>query len=131
MAEERATLEDALLAIEGTVGVGLRPRGVQAGETVGAPLPNVARQVVEAKAVRRKTPGGREAQVSVLIGVVVRKRPLPDVAPVLPLRFKFIPPGKGHGVQPTSCRIFPFRFGGQPPSCPRAIDPIGNRTIMA
>ena len=57
VAEERATLEDALLAIEGTVGVGLRPRGVQAGETVGGPLPNVARQVVEAKAVRRKNSG--------------------------------------------------------------------------
>lgn len=92
MAEERAALEDALLAIEGTVGAGLRPRGVQAGETVGAPLPHVARQVVEAKAVRRKTPGGREAQVSVLIGVVVRKRPLPDVEPVLPPSVQVHPP---------------------------------------
>lgn len=96
VAEKRAALEDTLFAVEGAAGIDLKTGRVQPCEAIRTPLPNIARHVVESKAVGRKTPGGRKAEAAVLTGVVVWKLPLPDLAALLPFRFQFISPRKGH-----------------------------------
>jgi hypothetical protein len=73
-------------------------------EPVRAPLPDVARDVVESKAVGQKRVHRGRAQVTVLQGVVRRERALPDVAVPLAIGLQLIAPGVALLLKPAAGR---------------------------
>ncbi len=80
---------------------------------VGAPFPDVACNLVETVAIRRKGPYGTGPVEPVLSGVRVRKRPLPDVAHVGPARGQLVSPWIASPHHAATGRGFPLGLCGQ------------------
>ena len=81
---------------------------------VGAPLPDVARDVVEPEAVGGERIHRGRAQVAILESVVRRERALPDVAAPLAIGLELVPPSVALLLEPATGRVLPLCFGGTP-----------------
>jgi hypothetical protein len=82
------------------------------GKPVRAPLPNVARDVVEPEAVGRERIYRSRAEEAVLQGVVRRERALPDVTAPLAIGLEFIAPPVALVFQSAAGRVLPLGLGG-------------------
>src|SRR5581483_12500263 len=89
-------------------------------EPVGAPLPAIADDVVQAEIVLHEGIDRREAVKTVGPGVVARECALPDVAAMLSARRLVIAPRKAFCFEAAARRLLPFRLGRQSFSRPLA-----------
>src|SRR5688500_3363083 len=87
-------------------------------EPVGAPFPDVARQVIESIAIGGKLAYGRAPEESIAHGVSFGKSSLPPVGGILTLGTKLVAPRIFLTALTSVRRIFPFGFGGQAFFCP-------------
>ena len=93
---------------------------------VRAPLPDVARGVVEAEAVGREGARGRGSEVAVVRRVARREVALPDVAAVLAARLQLVAPGVATPLEAAAGRVLPLRLGREARAGPRA---VGRRVL--
>ncbi len=90
-------------------------------EPVAAPLPDVARHVVEAKAVRCEGVDRSRPGVAVSAGVVIRELALEHVHHLDAVRFEVVTPGERATFLAAARGVFPFRFRRQPDARPLAV----------
>ena len=86
------------------------PGAGQGAEPIGPPFPDIARHIVEAKAVGRIAVGGGGADMAIFGGVVLRELALPDVVSMLSLWDGVVAPREFHVAQATPCGQFPLRL---------------------
>ena len=89
------------------------------GEPVVAPLPDVARHVVQPVAVGGEGVRGRGAEVAVVERVAGRELALPHVHPVLAARLPLVAPRIVRTDDSPARRAFPLGLGRQPQARPR------------
>ncbi len=121
VAQVRAAADDPLRALVRTPGVLSRRRGSGhmpgRAPPVGAPLPDVACDVVESEPVGWEGGDRRGAQVTVRPGVVVREVALPEVAPVLACWLQFAPQGnRARSRPPRAARSHSASVGRRLPA---------------
>src|SRR5215217_12763 len=113
VAQVRSSPHHLRLAGGRSSGILARTIDVEGGvKPVRAPLPDVARDVVESEAVGRI--GGHRgcAKVAVHQGVVRRERALPDVAAPLAIWCQFVAPRVTLLLKPAASRVLPLGLCG-------------------
>ena len=113
MAEERSAFHDLRGTGGRAGGVVLRFGGEGGLEPVGAPLPDVASDGVEAEGVGREAVDGAAAAVAVFGGVDAGKLALPDVAEVFSVRGEVVAPGVELLFEAAAGSVLPLGFGGE------------------
>src|SRR5438105_15528727 len=88
---------------------------------VRAPLPDIARRVVQPVSIRLECIDGRRREVAVVAGIDVRKASLPDIAAMLAAGFQFVAPRIALVLQTAARGTLPFGFGRQPLAGPARI----------
>ncbi len=126
MTEERAALHDFGFSGGGAGRVVLRSGGEGGVEPVGAPLPDIAGDGVEAEGIGWETVDGAGSGEAVFSGVDAGELALPDVAEVSAFGREFISPGVEFLFEAAAGSVLPLGFSGEGSAGPCG---VGHRII--